>query len=426
MATRKAAGVSPSNYVRQLVRQARQAARHLASIDTARKDAALRSVAQSLIQSAAFLIVENQKDLAAGKKAGLSSALLDRLLLDEKRIAAMAAGLEQVAALQDPVGRVIDSWSRPNGLRIEQVRVPIGVIGIIYESRPNVTVDAAALCLKSGNAAILRGGKEALRSNLAIHRVLERSLTDSGIPGHAIQMVSRTERSIVKYLARSEGDVNLIIPRGGEGLIRAVAKVATVPVMKHYKGVCHVYVDQDADLEMARRITFNAKVQRPGVCNAAECLLVHERVAPAFLPAMARDLQNAHVELRACPQTRQILPGLKPAQKSDWGKEFLDLIMAVRVVSGVDEAIDYINTFGSGHSDTIVTHNLESAAEFTRRVDSAAVFINASTRFTDGYEFGMGAEIGISTDRLHARGPVGLKELTTYKYIVHGSGQIRQ
>ncbi|MBI2194344.1 MAG: glutamate-5-semialdehyde dehydrogenase [Planctomycetes bacterium] len=413
-------------YVRSVVRRARHAARGLATLDSGRKDRALLQMAQALHQAVPELMSENRKDVQAGQAAGLPAALLDRLTLNEKRIAAMASGLEQIAALPDPVGRVLDGWSRPNGLQIQQVRVPIGVIAIVYESRPNVTADAAGLCLKSGNASILRGGKEALRSNLAIHGLLARCLKECGLSPHAIQMIDRTDRSVVKHLARSDGWVNLIIPRGGEGLIRAVAEEATVPVMKHYKGVCHVYVDRDADLDMARSITVNAKVQRPGVCNAAECLLVHRDVARAFLPSAAAELRAAHVELRACPETRCIVRGLIPAQASDWGREFLDLILAVRVVHSLQEAIDFINTYGSGHSDAIVTRNLTAAAEFTRQVDSAAVFVNASTRFTDGYEFGMGAEIGISTDRLHARGPVGLRELTTYKYIVHGTGQIRQ
>ena len=423
---KKAARLSNQAYVQEVVSNARSAARELANLETVRKDAVLRRSAEILLSSVDYLVEENGKDLAAGKKAGLSSALLDRLTLNEARIRGMAEGLEQIAALPDPVGEVVRGWARPNGLRIQRVKVPIGVLGIIFESRPNVTADAAGLCLKSGNASILRGGKEALHSNLAIHSILARSLEDLGVSAHAVQMVSRIDRSIVKYLVESEGGVDLIIPRGGEGLIRTVAKMAKVPVLKHYKGVCHVYVDEDADLEMARKIVLNAKTQRPGVCNAAECLLVHEDIAAGFLPTALQELKGAGVQIRACPRTRKIVKGLKVAKPEDWGEEFLDLIMAVKVVDSLGEAIEFIDTHGSGHTDAIVTDSLSAANEFTGRVDSAAIFVNASTRFTDGNEFGFGAEIGISTDRLHARGPVGLDELTTYKYVVNGNGQIRQ
>ena len=423
---KKAARLSNQAYVQEVVSNARSAARELANLETVRKDAVLRRSAEILLSSVDYLVEENGKDLAAGKKAGLSSALLDRLTLNEARIRGMAEGLEQIAALPDPVGEVVRGWARPNGLRIQRVKVPIGVLGIIFESRPNVTADAAGLCLKSGNASILRGGKEALHSNLAIHSILARSLEDLGVSAHAVQMVSRIDRSVVKHLVESEGGVDLIIPRGGEGLIRTVAKMAKVPVLKHYKGVCHVYVDEDADLEMARKIVLNAKTQRPGVCNAAECLLVHEDIAAGFLPTALQELKGAGVQIRACPRTRKIVKGLKVAKHEDWGEEFLDLIMAVKVVDSLGEAIEFINTHGSGHTDAIVTDSLSAANEFTGRVDSAAIFVNASTRFTDGNEFGFGAEIGISTDRLHARGPVGLDELTTYKYVVNGNGQIRQ
>jgi glutamate-5-semialdehyde dehydrogenase len=395
-------------------------------LETVKKDAALKRMAEMLLSGMDFLMDQNEKDVAAGKAAGLSSALVDRLTLNEKRIRSMADGLEQIAALPDPVGRVMDGWTRPNGLRIQRVKVPIGVIGIVFESRPNVTADAAGLCLKSGNASILRGGKEAIQSNLAIHSILARSLGDLGISPDAIQMVDRTDRDVVKYLAQSEGGIDVIVPRGGEGLIRAITEMAKVPVLKHYKGVCHVYVDRDADMTMARKIIMNAKTQRPGVCNAAECLLVHEDIAAGFLPTALQELREAGVEIRGCPRTCKVVKGLKAAKASDWGYEFLDLILAVRVVDSVEEAIGFINTYGTGHTDAIVTNSLSAATDFTRMVDSAAVFVNASTRFTDGYEFGFGAEIGISTDRLHARGPVGLEELTTYKYIVHGNGQVRQ
>lgn len=417
---------SSKSYVEQIVARARNAARQLASLETVKKDAALERMSEMLLRGADYLMAENEKDLEAGQAAGLSAALIDRLTLDESRIRGMAEGLSQIAGLPDPVGRIVDGWTRPNGLRIQRVKVPLGVIGIIFESRPNVTADAAALCLKSGNASILRGGKEALKSNLAIHGILARSLEDLGITPDAIQMVDRKDRSVVKYLAQSEGGIDVIVPRGGEGLIRAVTDVAKVPVLKHYKGVCHVYVDQDADLEMATKIILNAKTQRPGVCNAAECLLVHEDLAAGFLPTALAELKAAGVELRACPRTRKIVKGLKAARQSDWGQEFLDLILAVRVVDSLEEAIAFINENGSGHTDAIVTNSLGAATDFSRMVDSAAVFVNASTRFTDGFEFGFGAEIGISTDRLHARGPVGLEELTTYKFVINGNGQLRQ
>ncbi|MDA1137677.1 MAG: glutamate-5-semialdehyde dehydrogenase [Planctomycetota bacterium] len=413
-------------YVQEIVAKARVASREIANLDTVKKDAALRLMAERLVKSSDYLQEENEKDLAAGKKSKLTSALLDRLTLTQSRIEGMAEGLEQIAALPDPVGKLLDGWSRPNGLRIQQVRVPIGVIGIIYESRPNVTADAAGLCLKSGNASILRGGKEAIHSNLAIHKIIESSLSDLGINPAGIQIINRTDRTVVKHLVEREGNLDVIIPRGGEGLIRAISEMSKVPVLKHYKGVCHVYVDAGAELEMARSITFNSKTQRPGVCNAAECLLVHEDIAAGFLPSAIEQLKRAGVEIRACPRTRKIVKGLKIAKPDDWGAEFLDLILAVRVVASLEEAIDFINTNGSGHTDAIVTNSLAASNEFTRRVDSAAVFVNASTRFTDGFEFGFGAEIGISTDRLHARGPVGLEGLTTYKFVVGGNGQLKQ
>jgi glutamate-5-semialdehyde dehydrogenase len=413
-------------YVEETVAKARVASREIANLDTVKKDAALCLMAERLVKSSDYLQGENEKDLAAGRKAKLTPALLDRLTLTESRIDGMAEGLEQIAALPDPVGKLLDGWTRPNGLRIQQVRVPIGVIGIIYESRPNVTADAAGLCLKSGNASILRGGKEAIHSNLAIHTILESSLADLGIDPACIQLINRTDRTVVKHLVEKEGNLDVIIPRGGEGLIRAISEMSKVPVLKHYKGVCHVYVDADADLEMARSIAFNSKTQRPGVCNAAECLLVHEDIAAGFLPSAIEQLKEARVEIRACPRTRKIVKGLKVAKPEDWGNEFLDLILAVKVVDTLDDAIGFINTNGSGHTDAIVTNNLAASNEFTRHVDSAAVFVNASTRFTDGFEFGFGAEIGISTDRLHARGPVGLEGLTTYKFVVGGNGQLKQ
>lgn len=413
-------------YVTRLGEQARRAARQLVSMSTAKKDAALGRLAQAIINQSEFLAGENSKDLERTAGEGASAAFLDRLKLTPARIEAMADGVRQVAALPDPIGEVISGCTRPNGLRILQVRVPIGVVGFIYESRPNVTVDAAALCLKSGNAVILRGGKEAMNSNLALVKLIGESLTAEGIDPLAIQMVDRPEHEVVSLMARADKYIDVIIPRGGEALIRAIVERATVPVIKHYKGVCHVYVDEDADLEMARAICYNAKVQRPSVCNAMETLLVHEAVARKFLPNMMADFRRKNVEIRGCERTREIVPDAKAATEEDWGREYLDLILAVRVVGSLEEAIDHIERYSSRHSDGIVTRNVMHAEEFVKRVDSAAVFVNTSTRFSDGYQFGMGAEIGISTDKLHARGPMGLRELTSYKWVVYGEGQLRE
>jgi glutamate-5-semialdehyde dehydrogenase len=413
--------------IRDLMRRTSEAATTLATASSAKKDAALCAMADAIEQGAHALKAENEKDLAAGEEAGLSSALIDRLRLTDQRIAKMADGLRQVAALPDPVGAVITGWTRPNGLRIAKVRVPLGVVGIIYESRPNVTADAAGLCIKSGNGVILRGGKEAIRSNVAIWRTLQQGLQATGLPADAIGLVETTDRAAIDVLLTADDLVDVIIPRGGEGLIRHVVTHSTVPVIKHYKGTCHVYVDQAADLEMAEAICFNAKCQRPGVCNAMETLLVHEAVAEEFLPRMLARFREAGVELRGCERTRQIVSqGVEPATEDDWPEEYLDLILAVRVVEDTDAAIRHIATYGSAHSDAIVTTDIREAERFEQGVDSAAVFVNASTRFTDGYEFGLGAEIGISTDKLHARGPMGIEELTTYKYVVRGSGQLRE
>jgi glutamate-5-semialdehyde dehydrogenase len=351
---------------------------------------------------------------------------MDRLQLSPQRIEAMAVGLEAVAALPDPVGQIIEGSVRPNGLEVRKVRVPLGVIFFIYESRPNVTADAAALAMKSGNAILLRGGKEALTSNLAIFRILSESFRQAGLPEHAVQLIQRTERAIVTELLHLPQYVDLVIPRGGESLIRTVTQEAQMPVLKHYKGNCHVYVDAAADLEMAERIVVNAKCQRPGVCNAAESLLVHVAVAESFLPRIGRVLQERGVELRGCPQTRQYLPHIRPATEEDFAAEYLDLILSVKVVQDLDEAIAHIQRYGSAHTDAIITRDLEAAQRFVAAVDSAAVMVNASTRFHDGYEFGLGAEIGISTDKFHARGPCGLTELTTYKWVVLGTGQVRE
>ena len=435
-----------------LCHKARDGARALAQLTTEQKNAVLLAMADALERNASVIKAANAKDMEASKAAGLSAAILDRLALDDKRITDMAKGLREVAALPDPVGQVISETTRPNGLRIRKVRVPIGVIAIIYESRPNVTADSAALCFKSGNATILRGGKEAIHSNLAIVNMMKdscrgvpvctpqhgsRERADTQVrpylPENAIQLVSTTDREAVRILAQAEGLVDLLIPRGGEGLVRAVAEVARVPVIKHYKGVCHVFVDAAADPDKAEKIVVNAKCQRPATCNAMETLLVHEKIAPKILPRLAKALAEKKVELRCDAKARELVgahpsvrPYVKPATEEDWYAEYLDLILAVRVVPNADAAIEHITKYGSAHSDAIVTEDKVTAEKFLRRVDSAAVFWNASTRFTDGGEFGMGAEIGISTDKIGARGPMGLEELTSYKYVVYGDGQVRQ
>ena len=405
----------------QMGRQARAAAYRLAQLSSDEKNAILRAMASSIHTNAASLMQANDKDLAAGVEKGLSAAMLDRLRLDEARIEAMAAGIDQVATLPDPVGQVMDAWERPNGIRIEQVRVPIGTIGIIYESRPNVTADAAALCFKTGNATILRGGSEAIHSN----RAIAAALASAGAPEHAIQLIPFTDRESVAALAQMDKWLDLIIPRGGKGLIETVVSLARMPVIKHYDGICHLFVDQAADLDMAVKLTVDAKTQKCGVCNALETLLVHEAVAAKFLPMVATALRAKKVELRGCEKTRAILSDCIPATDEDWDTEYLDLILSIKVVSSIDEAIDHINTHGSHHTDTIVTEDQAAADRFLRSVDSACVFHNVSNRFADGGEFGFGAEIGISTDKLHARGPMGLRELTSYQYRVRGNGQTK-
>jgi glutamate-5-semialdehyde dehydrogenase len=402
------------------------ASRQLLLLNARKKKAILLEMADELESRGGDLLAANRRDMEEGRQAGLSSAMLDRLQLTEARITAMARGIRVVADLKDPVGARIARWIRPNGLEIIKRRVPIGVIAIIYEARPNVTADSASLCLKTSNAVILRGGKESIHSNSAIAAALMEGGRRKGLPEHAIQLVTTTDRDAVRELVRLEGRVDVVIPRGGEGLIRAVTEMATVPVLKHYKGVCHVFVDESADVEMALRIVENAKCQRPGVCNAMEKLLVHERIADLFLPRVADVLERRGVELRGDAEACARIPGMKAATEEDWHAEYLDLILAIRVVPSVQAAIDHINRYGSRHSDAIVTESDAAANQFTDLVDSSAVFVNASTRFNDGGEFGMGAEIGISTDKLHARGPMGLEELTTYKYIVHGAGQVRE
>lgn len=414
------------NYIDQIAKNAKSASRVIASASTVTKNAALNNIADGIISSAATLITENEKDLMAAQKAGLSGAILDRLRLTDVRIKGMAEGVRQIVNLADPVGELIQGNTRPNGLQIQKIRVPIGVVVIIYESRPNVTADAAALCLKAGNAVILRGGKESIHSNIAIYRILTSALEKAGLDKRCIQLVEVIEREAIDYLLKADQYVDVVIPRGGEALIRTVVEKSTIPVIKHYKGVCHTYVDEFANLKMAEEICLNAKVQRPATCNAMETMLVHEKIAPILLPGIAKKLQDAGVEIRGCNQTCSILDNIKQATEDDYYNEYLDLILNVKVVHTIDDAITHITKYGSNHSDAIVTDNFNNAMKFTREVDSAAVYVNASTRFTDGYEFGMGAEIGISTDKLHARGPMGLEELTSYKFVVFGNGQLRK
>lgn len=405
---------------------AREASRVLASLSRKDKDALLSEMADALLQDREAILSANALDMKNARKNGLTGAFLERLALDEKRIDDMALSLREIAKLDDPIAKVIHSWTRPNGLSLSKVRVPIGVILIIYESRPNVTSDCAGLCLKSGNAVILRGGSDAMRSNTAIYSALKRALLARGLPEGAITFIKTTQRRAVDVLLSLDGLIDLVMPRGGESLIREVREKSKIPVIKHYKGVCHVYVDESADFAMAQRIILNAKVQRPGVCNAMETLLVHEKIARDFLPTMVEALQDARVEIRGDAATRKIVRGLKAATEEDWSTEYLDLILSVKVVKNADDAIVHINRYGSNHSDSIVTADNARAEKFLKEVDSACVYVNASTRFTDGHEFGFGAEIGISTDKLHARGPMGLEELTTYKYVIRGSGQIRE
>ncbi|MBM4070293.1 MAG: glutamate-5-semialdehyde dehydrogenase [Planctomycetes bacterium] len=409
-----------------LARRARAASRQLATARGDWRNRWLTGSASALESRAADIIKANSLDLAAAEQARLAPAMVDRLRLDAARIRACADGLREIAGLPDPVGRVIDSNVRPNGLHVHKVSVPLGVIFFIYESRPNVTVDAAGLCVKSGNAIILRGGKEALHTNTALHDILAGELTRAGLPADAVQLVTTVDRAAVGELLQLDKWIDLVIPRGGESLIRRVAEEAAMPVLKHYQGNCHIVVDRDADLAMAERIIVNAKCQRPGVCNAAESLLVHADIARQFLPHIADVLRRKGVELRGCPVTRELAAHAVAATEADYAAEFLDLILSVKVVANLEEAIEHISRYGSGHTEAIITGNLASAQRFTTAVDSSAVMVNASTRFNDGYEFGLGAEIGISTDKFHARGPCGLQELCSYKYIVTGDGQVRE
>ena len=407
--------------IHEMGQQARAAAYQLNQLSADQKNAILRTMAAEIRKATPLLIEANAKDIEVGVQKGLSAAMLDRLRLDESRIEAMASGIEQVAALPDPVGQVMDAWQRPNGIRIEQVRVPIGTIGIIYESRPNVTADAAVLCFKTGNATILRGGSEAIHSNRAIAAVLNAS----GAPDHSVQLIPFTDRESVAIMAGMDKWLDLIIPRGGKGLIETVVSLARMPVIKHYDGICHMFVDQAADLEMAVKLAVDAKTQKCGVCNALETLLVHRSIAAEFLPKVAEAMRAKGVELRGCAETVAILTDAHPATEEDWSTEYLDLILSIKIVDSLDEAVAHINRYGSHHTDTIVTADQASAERFLRSVDSACVFHNVSNRFADGGEFGFGAEIGISTDKLHARGPMGLRELTSYQYRVRGEGQTK-
>jgi glutamate-5-semialdehyde dehydrogenase len=407
-------------------RRARAAARALALCSEDRKNTALLAMADAIEAAGAEIVAANGRDLQAAPGYGLNAAAVDRLRLDAPRIHAMAAGVREVAALPDPCGEIIRQWTRPNGMQITKLRVPIGVVGIIYESRPNVTADAAVLCVKSGNACILRGGKEAIHSNAAIAKALSAGAVHAGLSADIVQLVPFTDREGVRLLAQMDRYLDVIVPRGGHALIEAVVEHARMPVIKHYHGVCHVYVDQAADLAMAEKIAVNAKCQRPGVCNAMETLLVHRDVAGEFLPSVAKALRDRGVELRGDKRTCEVLGAdVKAATEEDWTTEYLDLVLSIRVVDSLEQAIDHIEHYGSHHSDSIVTADEAAARKFLAAVDSAAVFWNVSTRFCDGGEFGFGAEIGISTDKLHARGPMGLEELTTYKYLVTGAGQVR-
>lgn len=415
-----------TNYMQEIGRQAKQAAQILANADTNIKNSALLRIAEVLLERADWLKSENSKDLAAGRAKGLDDAMLDRLTLSDKTIAGMAEGVRQVATLVDPIGTITDLNYRPSGIQVGRMRVPLGVVGIIYESRPNVTVDAAALCLKSGNATILRGGSEAIHSNQAIAACVRDGLEAAGLPAACVQVVETTDRAAVGELLRMSQYVDVIVPRGGKGLIERVSAESRIPVIKHLDGICHVYIDEQADLNKAVNVSVNAKTHRYGVCNAMETLLVAEGIAGEVLPLLAEAYAAKGVELRGCAKTRDILPACVPATEEDWSTEYLAPILSVRVVPDMEAAITHINTYGSHHTDAIITENYTRARVFLREVDSSSVMVNASTRFADGFEYGFGAEIGISTDKIHARGPVGLEGLTTQKFIVLGDGHIRQ
>jgi glutamate-5-semialdehyde dehydrogenase len=411
--------------VRSIAARAQSAARQLAKLPSGTKNAAMIGMAAALEAEEAALTALNVQDVERARDYGLSSAMIDRLRLTPQRIRDMARGLREIAALADPIGEVTHMWRRPNGLEIGMMRVPLGVIAFLYESRPNVTADAAGLCLKSGNAVILRGGSEAIQSNLALSELLSKAAAAAGMPDDVLQMIPITDRRAIFELLKMEEYVDLVVARGGEEFIRTVVAHSRIPVIKHDKGLCHIYIDNEADLAMAAKVAFNAKVQRPSVCNAMETLLVHRDVALSFLPPFCEQLKGAHVEVRGCPETVRIVPWATAASGEDWDSEYLDLILSIKVVDGLDEALDHIARHSSKLSESIITTSYQRARRFLHEVDSAAVFVNASTRFTDGYEFGFGAELGISTQKLHARGPMGLGSLTSQKYIVYGDGQIR-
>ncbi len=406
-----------------MAERAKRASEELAKLDTSTKNSILRSMARRLLERRKEVLKANEKDIKLAKRKGLGKALIDRLTLNSSRIANMARSLREVASLPDPVGRMMRTIRRPNGLIIKKVRVPIGVIAMIYEARPNVTVEASGLAFKSGNAIILKGGREAQNSNLIITKILNGI---KNLPNDAVQLIGTTSRKAVKELLRLDDYIDLVIPRGGEALIQMVRRESTIPVIAHAKGLCHTYVDRDADLDMAEKIVYNAKVQRPGVCNALETLLVHKDIAKKFLPRMIERLEGAGVEVRGCPKSRSIVPGINKANEGDWQTEYLDLILSIKIVNSLKEVLDHISRYGSNHSETVVTRDKRVAERFLKEVDASAVFVNASTRLNDGGEFGLGAEIGISTQKLHARGPMGLEELTTYKYLIYGKGQIRE
>ena len=417
--------VTTESEVRIKAKKAKMAAPQLAVLDTATKNRALKLMGEALLDRKSEIMEANRKDLEEGRSKGMSRALLDRLEQNDNRIKGMVEGLEQVVALPDPIGEILEEFTRPNGLKVKKIRVPMGVIAIVFESRPNVTVDSAGLCLKSGNVTILRGGSDAIHSNAAIVRVITEAANRAGVPENAIQLIENTDRGLVKELLTARGLIDLVIPRGGAGLIKMVVETATIPVIETGEGVCHTYIESTADPKMAEEIVFNAKTQRPSVCNAIETLLVDRSVAEKVLPPILKRLQGAGVEIRGDSIVQKLAQNVKPASEEDWKTEYLALILSVKTVGGVDEAIEHINTYGTKHSEAIITKNPAAEKKFREQVDASSVYVNASTRFTDGFEFGLGAEIGISTQKLHARGPMGLRELTSYKYLIEGTGQVR-